>query len=213
MISSQEPGFRVSVAKRSDVARTVPCMTRAFWEFPETRHLLPTDRVRRRVLPRYLGSDSRDASRFSTLLIAESGVSCVGAAAWLPPEGYPVSTRRAVAEALHLVGVAPWAISALREAKRGQAANRERHASCPPHYWLRSLGVDPSWQGRGIGTALVSPMLHRADRERRGAFLFTATEENAAWYESFGFTVLSTYHPTATWPLVWAMWREPNAGA
>ena len=192
------------------VVRVLPCLVRAFWDYPETRHLLPNEDLRRRVLPRYLGTDARDSARLDGLeAVSRDGVA-VGAAAWLPPGAYPVPWSRQLAQALHLVPIAPWALGAFREARHGQGANRGHHRRAEPHYWLRALGVDPDCQGSGVGTQLVRSMLQRADAHNRGAFLFTATAANAKWYESFGFAVLATYRPTPTWPDVWAMWRDPE---
>ncbi len=134
----------------------------------------------------------------------------MGAAAWLPPGAYPISVWRQIVEGARLLPIAPWGLGALREARKGQAANRERHAPCPRHYWLRAIGVDPSRQGQGVGTALLRSMLERADAQGSGCFLFTATERNVRWYEAVGFTAVSTYHPTPTWPQVCAMWRDAS---
>lgn len=198
----------------ADVDRAVPPLVRAFWSFPETVHLLPSEAVRRRVLPRYLASDARDAARYGTLLGARTAEgSIVGAATWLPPHAYPVSTLRSAREAARLLPALPWALSALREAQRGQAANRNQHRCFPPHYWLRAIGVDPAAQHTGIGTALIAPILRLADQTHRGCFLFTATADNVSWYRRFGFTESASYRPTATWPMVWALWREPHPDA
>src|SRR5699024_10294914 len=124
--------------------------------------------------------------------------------------GLPVPARRQLIEAATLAPAAPWAVGALREALRGRGANRARHQGFPPHHWLRVIGVSPEHHGRGIGGQLVRSVLRRADEDGCGAFLFTATAANADWYESFGFTVTSRYHPTPTWPETWAMWRDPQ---
>jgi GNAT superfamily N-acetyltransferase len=203
----------VDSINKSSARDVTPCLVRAFWEFPESTHLLPDERNRRRVLPKFLGSEAKDAAIFHTLLAARHDGVIVGAAAWLPPGSYPVSARRQVAEAISLLPVAPWGVGALREARRGQTANRSRHTGRPPHYWLRAIGVEPDRQGEGIGTLLVCEMLQRADQEDRGCFLFTATAKNAAWYESLGFAIIDTYKPTATWPPTWAMWRTPQPPA
>ncbi len=183
---------------------------RAFWTFPESVHLLPDEDRRRRVLPRYLASDALDAADHGVLMGAEVDGTLVGAAAWLPPEAYPLSLARQVRQLLHVLPVAPWAIGAAREARRGQEANRAPHRARPPHYWLRAVGVDPAWQGRGVGTELIRPVLDRADHERRGAYLLTATPGNVTWYEGLGFSTVAAFRPTPRWPQVWAMWREPT---
>lgn len=50
-----------------------------------------------------------------------------------------------------------------------------------PHgsYWyLQFMGVTPGWQGQGIGSALVAPMLERCDREGVRAYLDATSERN-----------------------------------
>lgn len=184
-------------------------MVRAFWDYPETVHLLPDESRRRRVLARYLLSDARDAARFRLLLGANIDGVIRGAAAWIPPEAYPVSFRRQALQLVDLLPALPWGWRALREAQRGQSANRQRHRVHPEHFYLRAIGVDPDFQGHGLGSDLLRPILEEADEVGVGCFLQTATAGNVVWYERFGFTVVDQYRPTATWPDVWAMWRDP----
>ena len=135
----------------------------------------------------------------------------IGAIAWLPPERISdLDGAGSCAQLIPLIPALPWAIGAALEGRRGQSANRAHHTGYPPHYYVRAIGVDPSHQGKGLGTALMTPMLERADNEHVGCFLFTATEANAAWYQSLGFDIADRYNPTPTWPDVWAMWREPR---
>jgi ribosomal protein S18 acetylase RimI-like enzyme len=193
----------------------VPALVDAFWDYPETVHLLPAERNRRRVLPRYLGSDVRDASRpeVGAVDAAIDGGRVVGAAAWVRPSGYPIGMRRQLREAIGLVRVAPWGVGALREARRGQAANRDEHRRHPPHLWLRVLGVARTHQRSGVGEALLGPGLAEADASGVGCFLFTAAEANVAWYRRFGFEEGAPFRPTPTWPTVWAMWRPPTVSS
>ena len=184
-------------------------MVKAFWDYPETVHLLADLDIRRRVLPRYLLSDARDALRFEMLLGAEVDGAIVAAAAWIPPEAYPVSRSRQLLQLLELLPTLPWAWRSLSEAQRGQAANRKRHRIHPEHFYLRAIGVDPSVQDKGLGSSLIRPVLELADGRAVGCFLQTATAHNVSWYERFGFRVADHYRPTPTWPGVWAMWRDP----
>jgi GNAT superfamily N-acetyltransferase len=186
----------------------VDALVAAFWDYPETVHLLADERRRRHVLPRYLASDCADSLRYDALLGVRVDGEIAGAAAWLPPEAYPIPLARQVAQVLALAPSLPWGLGAAREALRGQAANRQAHRR-DPHWFLRSVGVHPAHQGTGVGRALIDPVLERADRDAVGCFLFTALLGNVAFYERFGFTVLSTYRPTPRWPQVWAMWRDP----
>jgi GNAT superfamily N-acetyltransferase len=199
----------VSVRWDVEPRATVDPLVEAFWDYPESLHLLPDERRRRRVLPRYLLSDARDAARFGMLLAAVDHGDVIGAAAWIPPEAYPVSARRQVRQALDLAPGLPWGIRAAGEARRGQSSNRAHHRIHPPHFYLRAVGVEPSVQTQGVGTALIRPVLDRADERAVGCFLQTAAIENVRWYERFGFTVAASYRPTPSWPPVWTMWRSP----
>ena len=202
----------VVVLSSGERRAAVAAMVAAFWDYPETVHLLPDERKRRHVLPRYLAGDCGDSLLHSSLLgIAVDG-EVAGAAAWLPPEAYPIPLRRQLAQVATLVPALPWGIGAAREARRGQSANRARHPH-EPHCFLRAVGVSPRFQGRGIGAALIEHQLERSDLRGVGCYLTTAKEANVAFYARFGFEITDAYKPTATWPTVWAMWRPPRHSA
>ena len=69
------------------------------------------------------------------------------------------------------------------------AAMEWRHARevRGPHYYVRDIGVHPDMQGRGLGSALLTPTLERCDREGVPAYLEASSERNAALYERHGF--------------------------
>ena len=88
-----------------------------------------------------------------------------------------------------------------------------RHPS-EPHYYLPFVGVEPRWQGRGLGSALLAPILERCDRESLPAFLEASTARNRALYERHGFAVTEEFRLGRSAPRQWRMWREPReAGA
>lgn len=78
-----------------------------------------------------------------------------------------------------------------------------------PHWYLALLGCDPLWQGRGVGTALLEPVLDRADKEGTCAYLETQKVENIAWYGRRGFKVVKELEVPGC-PTMWAMLREPR---
>ncbi len=192
----------------SEAGAVVGPLVRAFWAQPETRHLLPDENRRRRVLPRVMRADARDAAAAGTLLGAVVDGDIVGAAAWLPPSAHPMTVRRQLRQLVTVAPSLPWAWGALREARRGQPAVAV-HRPAEEHMHLRTIGVDPAFAGRGLGSALVRPLLDVADERGLGCFLLTGTLDNVGWYERFGFTVSATFRPTPTSPPVWAMWRDP----
>jgi len=81
-----------------------------------------------------------------------------------------------------------------------------RHPSSA-HWYLGTLGVEPSLQGRGVGTALARSWLVRVDRDGAAAYLETDRAENLPFYARLGFSPQAEFHVLGT--RVTAMERAP----
>jgi ribosomal protein S18 acetylase RimI-like enzyme len=79
-----------------------------------------------------------------------------------------------------------------------------------PHWYLPMIGVDPSQQGKGYGSALMQHALVQCDREKKPAYLETANPRNVPLYERLGFEVLATIQIGSS-PPVFPMLRRPRA--
>jgi ribosomal protein S18 acetylase RimI-like enzyme len=83
------------------------------------------------------------------------------------------------------------------------------HAEQPDHYYLAVLGTHPDQQGRGVGSALMAPVLAKCDAEGVGAYLESSKESNVPFYERHGFAVVGEVtFPSG--PTIWPMWRDPR---
>jgi predicted N-acetyltransferase YhbS len=87
----------------------------------------------------------------------------------------------------------------------------ERRHPRKPHMYLSVLGTEPSAQGRGLGSAAISPGLAFADAEGLPAFLESSKERNLDFYARFGFRVMGELRLPGGGPPMWPMWREPAA--
>ena len=66
---------------------------------------------------------------------------------------------------------------------------RSREAG--PRYWhLLVIGVLPAFQGQGIGSALMSPVLAQADRDDLPCFVETVQPRNQPLYARHGFRLV-----------------------
>ena len=77
-----------------------------------------------------------------------------------------------------------------------------------PHWHLMIVGVDPEFQGKGAGSALVKEGLERADHDNVPCYLETSHERNLAFYERLGFTVVATTTLGRGGPKAWGMRRD-----
>ena len=129
-----------------------------------------------------------------------------GAAYWDPP-GHWKSSFMSV---LHLVpvmlrGTGPRTVKALQGLGRMEKA----HGQHPEHYYLAVLGTRPDEQGKGIGSALMAPVLATCDADGVGAYLESSKESNIPFYRRHGFEVTGEVtFPSG--PTIWPMWRDPQ---
>ena len=78
-----------------------------------------------------------------------------------------------------------------------------------PAWHLDSVAVEPGWQGRGIGSALIEFGLVRTRESKTAAILETGTPRNVPLYERHGFRVVEEADPPEGGPHVWFMRRDP----
>jgi GNAT superfamily N-acetyltransferase len=99
-----------------------------------------------------------------------------------------------------------------RHAPRLMRANLAMESGHPreEHYYLPFVGVVPGWQGRGIGAALLRPVLDRCDRDRVPAYLEASSPRNRVLYQRQGFEVTEEFRLGRGSPPLWRMWRVPR---
>jgi ribosomal protein S18 acetylase RimI-like enzyme len=84
-----------------------------------------------------------------------------------------------------------------------------KHPKTPQHWYLAVLGTAPDAQGRGLGSAVLGPVLEQCDRDGVGAYLESSKERNIDFYARHGFRVLEELR-LLRGPKMWKMWREPR---
>ena len=85
----------------------------------------------------------------------------------------------------------------------------KRHARAD-HWYLNLLGVDPSAQGRGVGSALMRPVLAKADGSGLDCYLETGKEANLDFYARHGFEVMGERPIPGGGPMMWGLLRKPG---
>src|SRR5690606_36169033 len=79
-----------------------------------------------------------------------------------------------------------------------------------PHWHLPLIGVDPGFQRRGVGGALLAHGLALCDREGHPAYLEATSRRNAALYARHGFVRVGTIQAGDS-PEIIPMVRKPGA--
>jgi GNAT superfamily N-acetyltransferase len=85
----------------------------------------------------------------------------------------------------------------------------ESHAPGEPVWLLDSIAVEPSAQGRGLGSALIATGLERARADGSGAILSTGTRRNVSLYQRCGFRLVEDVDAPGGGPHIWFMRWDP----
>jgi GNAT superfamily N-acetyltransferase len=197
-----EEAASVRPAVADDAPRLATALARAFADDPGFSHLLPEPHDRTERLERFFRTELEGIAMTRGRLWTTEHV--VGAAIWMPPDAWrvPVSaTLREVPAAVRVFG------RRLPLALRSRLRMERRHPAKPPHWYLAVMGVDPEWQGRGLGTALMLPALETLDSQGIPAYLESSTPRSRALYQRNGFEVTGEFNLPANGPPLWAMWR------
>lgn len=131
-----------------------------------------------------------------------------GGALWLPPGSWHLGPLAQLRLAPGMVAASGSRLPRIMRALYTVESNHPRS----PHYYLAFVGVRPDAQGRGIGTALMRPIVERCDREGLPAYLEASSPRSRACYLRQGFAVTEEFRFPSQGPPSWRMWREP-AGA
>jgi GNAT superfamily N-acetyltransferase len=176
----------------------------AFADDPGWAHLLPASEGRGERLLRFFTAEIGNVvPRHRELWVTDDGS---GAALWGRPGRWrvPFSTTARPLPAMAKVfgrrlALATWS----------QLRFERLHPRKPEHWYLHYIGVEPRRQGRGLGAALLAPMLESCDRTGIPAYLEASSDRNRVLYERHGFEVTDTFPLPLAGPPIREMWREP----
>jgi ribosomal protein S18 acetylase RimI-like enzyme len=185
-------------------------LARAFAADPIFTFIEPDREKRVAFLALYMAALTRRSHRLAVAYATSPEIA--GVSLWKTPE-----LRALTAEQLAMTGLdrtADWlsvAAYARHEAVFDPILSALDRESPEPVWYLGVLGVDPAFQGRGLGSRLMTPVLERADREGIAVTLETAQPRNLPLYRRHGFEVMSELPPPAPGgPVVWTMKRFPR---
>ncbi len=192
---------RVSAEEVPALAQT---LARAFLDDPVAMWSCPPDRLRPKVLERF------HTARMRQLLVDRevwTTPELASAALWAPPKRWRTTPRQDLA--LARIMLHPRLLARAPLIGRGLLGLERKHPHVPPHWYLAVLGTDPSAQGRGLGSAVLGPVLEQCDVDGVGAYLESSKERNIDFYARHGFRVTAELR-LPRGPRMWAMWREPR---
>jgi ribosomal protein S18 acetylase RimI-like enzyme len=190
---------RVKTATASDEASVIDVVVLAFSADPVASWTWPDPQQYRLHFPRFVNAFGGKAFTHGSAYYIDG---FAGAALWLPPDVHPdedvliTILRRTVSEQIQKDVFAVF-------------EQMGRYHPSGPHWYLPLMGVDPSQQAKGYGSALMRHALIPCDRDNKLAYLESTNPKNIPLYERHGFELLGTIQVGASPPL-FPMLRKPG---
>lgn len=125
-----------------------------------------------------------------------------GVAVWIPPEAS--LDEEEIALAIQNLGDSP-----LQDMAENLFEQVSKFHPNQPYWYLPLMGVEPSHQRKGVGSALLKHGLMACDRDQKLAYLEASSEQNLVLYERHGFEVVGTIQAGSS-PSIFPMVREPR---
>jgi GNAT superfamily N-acetyltransferase len=191
-------------ATEADVEPMAAQLCRSFFDDPVIAHVFRNAARRNDGMRRYFTTQMRgDYLPYGGCYTTDDHL---GAAVWGPP-GKPLLAGWA--GIVNLVSVLPYVAAHLASTLQMLNLIESMHPH-EPHWYLATLGTDPEAQGKGIGSALLRPVLDHCDEEGWPAYLESSKERNVPFYARHVFTVVKEVPLPRGGPTFWTMWREPR---
>jgi ribosomal protein S18 acetylase RimI-like enzyme len=183
-------------------------LSASFFDYPMFTFYFPDPKRRTRYLPWYFQNVLNCALRYGEVYTTPD---TSGVIFTLPPGHTKISLWEYIQNGFLLT---PFLLG-FRNYKQSMdcesfvAYTQENLMKNRPHYYLWGLAVDPSQKAKGIGAALMLPVLAKADAQKIPVYLETHDEKNVRYYQKHGFDLIHTVRiPKYELP-IWCMLRKP----
>ncbi|MGH7779194.1 MAG: GNAT family N-acetyltransferase [Candidatus Binataceae bacterium] len=201
--------IRVVKMRAEQIESAVELLARAFHDQPYGVFYEPDPARRMRLLREKFSRLVRYCFAYGEPYVAADEPA--GVALWMPPHATPMTSEEVREFGLdqlpEIFGEA--AFARFRPLRDLISELHERNIK-EPHWYLPTLGVEPTRQGSGVASALLRPVLARADSERLPCYLDTAQSRNVPFYRRHGFQILvEGTEPVSGLPY-WTFRREPR---
>ena len=209
MTTSQLTSPTIERLREDQISAAAEVLAHAFQNDPPLAYGIPDPAERARVLPMFMKPFVTFASLFGEAYVTAGKLESV--AIWLPLDNLDEMPERD-----HQAGIdrIPSIVGTEASARftniiRFVEAFHQRFAA-DRHLYLQWLGVEPSRQGQGLGSATITPELRRADAEGLPCYLETFQPRNVPLYLKHGFQIMAEEVEPASCLRAWFFLRRPR---
>jgi ribosomal protein S18 acetylase RimI-like enzyme len=193
----------VRLATDSDIRSISLTYARAFADDPVWQWFCPFDDLIDRIAILYEGALRYHDIPNGRVYITEDAVS---AAVWMPPNRQEPSKAQAEALASTCESCFGPYLERFQQSISFLVSRRPVEA----YWYLSTLATHPDWQGQGLASKVMQPVLEQCDADHVIAYLESTKKTNVPFYHRHGFEVTDTVDLPGGGPEVYLMLRKPQ---
>jgi GNAT superfamily N-acetyltransferase len=173
---------------RPNLLLAAKALTNAFFEDPLQQYVFPDEAERKERSIPHFSAVLQYGLLFGEVYTVNNSE---GAVVWLKPGETVLTPEKARQSGLsdlpQTIGEAPFNrfISVLDYADQFHKQDMKE-----AHWYTMVLGIDPAYQGKGYGSALLSPILNEAKIKNIPVYLETLQPKNVSFYKHMGFELI-----------------------
>ena len=197
--------------ERSQIQQASEIAAKAFEDDPMFSYLTPEARQLRLKALNWLTKNALEYCYHYGHVYTTSDLK--GVAAWLPPEQSSFTGIQSLQLILQLrLYLLPFrcGFDKLGRWLSFLKVTEEYHDRdmAKPHWYLALMFVNPRYQGQGVGSTLLQPILDRASEEKLQCYLVTFTKQAVKFYQKNGFEIIRKSQAAQEAPLFWNLKRD-----
>lgn len=202
-----------ALLKTSEIKQANEILVRAFSKDPMFRYLgieikPGQSQVDKSLLKWFCNFNLRNCQPYNHIYTTPGDLK--GVAVWIPPGKSEMNTWQILLMLFVLFWKCGWHRTK-RSLSLFSTLNKRHHEEMSePHWMLNLIGVEPTYQGKGIGSLLLQPILEKADRDGFSCYLSTFNEQAVGFYQKHGFITLWQGELSDGSPRIWTMKRKPQ---
>jgi len=194
--------------KKEQVEKASLVYARAFEDDPWTSYIIPSKKKRMGTMHFMLESYLRLDLMVGEVYTVSPRIE--GVAGWLP-SGVKIGLITLLRSRFYIYAVRTGFSAFIRDSRVDDFCDKIRKKYAPKkHLYLALLAVDPQFQGKGYGGALLRPMLNRLDKEKMPCWVDTSGEKNISFYGHFGFKIIHQEEYPGSGVVITSMQRNPE---
>ncbi|HNS18746.1 MAG TPA: GNAT family N-acetyltransferase [Bacteroidales bacterium] len=181
----------------------------AFMHEPIQTYFLPDERIRKEKSPEHFAILIRYCMLFGEVY---TSANAEGAVLWLRPGESEITREKAEKGGLALLLplVEKEALDRFNAVFEFLAPYHKKDAA-EPHWYTFVIGVDPPFQGHGIGKALMNPVMEKACKTNTPIYLETADPANIPFYQKLGFQMVRELTHPGSGLKLWTLMKTFNS--